>query len=189
MTDTISISSSTIGTITTAPVTHYKLEHLLTFTSDHRLKNIHKINSEVYQKIANLEKQNKLFVQDIILHIDGGSVKLLEDGSLNIVETYKFKDNNLLSIFDLTGKFRTVNSLLVLVTQDKRRDPKTGKLVSSGSNPDVNIFQCPNRMQTASIIRKDIQAALNDFENYVRLWGWVEKNMNNSFFLFFFLNI
>ena len=108
---------------------------------------------------------------------------------MNIVETYKFKDNNLLSIFDLTGKFRTVNSLLVLVTQDKRRDPKTGKLISSGSNPDVNIFQCPNRMQTASIIRKDIQAALNDFENYVRLWGWVEKNMNNSFFYFFFLNI
>ena len=91
--DTISLTSTVLTGLGggSSPITHYQVEHLLTFTSENKLKNANKINSEVYQKVANLEKQNKLFIQDIIIHVDNISVKLLDHESFNTVESFAFK--------------------------------------------------------------------------------------------------
>ena len=148
-------SNSQFASTSTSPVTHYACEHLLSFRSSHKLKNSQKTHSEVYQKIATLEKQQKLYAQDIIVHVDNASVKLLDSESFDVVESFDFEKNFLVKVFDLTGKFEEVNSVLVLVTT---KNPK-----EKDSSPDIHVLQCAQRMHTASIIMKDINAALTDF--------------------------
>ena len=157
-TSTLTPKNSQFQTSTsTSPVTHYACEHLLSFRSSHRLKNAQKTQSEVYQKIATLEKQQKLYAQDLIVHVDNGSVKLLDSQTFDVVESFDFHKNFLVKVFDITGRFETVNSVLVLVTTKtpKERD----------SSPDIHVLQCAQRMHTASIIMKDINAALTDFNS------------------------
>lgn len=95
--DTISVNTETLMGLGggSSPITHYKVEHLLAFTSENKIKNINRINSEVYQKVTNLEKQNRLFIQDIIIHVDNTSVKLLDSINFNNVENFSFKKGNL----------------------------------------------------------------------------------------------
>ena len=54
------------------------------------MKNAQKIQPEVFQKIAALEKQNKLYAQDIIVHVDNASVKLLDSQTFDVVEAFDF---------------------------------------------------------------------------------------------------
>ena len=147
----------------TSPVTHYQCEHLLTYQSSFKLRNVKKIPHEVYQKIASLEKQNRLFVQDIIVHVDNTSVKLLDVESFEVVDSFKYEKDQLISVFDITAKFDTVNSLLVLVVSEKG-------IKKENTCPDVHVFQCAQRQFTAQIITKDIKAALIDYRNLLKQW-------------------
>ena len=98
----------------------YAAEHLLTFQSQHKLKSASKVSIEVFQKVANLEKQNKLYVQDIIVHVDNGSVKLLDSQSFDVVENFQFSEQQLVTVFDLTERVNFTGFYVWCWTENER---------------------------------------------------------------------
>ncbi|CAK8688117.1 unnamed protein product [Clavelina lepadiformis] len=128
-------------------VSEYRVEHLVTFAID-RKEAILTVDDSI-RKLQLLDARGKIWTQEIYLHVDDKSIKLID------IETREDLDNFPLTVVQHTQPVINAcnyNSICALVI--KEFDQKT---------PDIHLFQCSSI--PADIICADIGSAFQDVKS------------------------
>uniref|UniRef100_A0ABM5EI54 Epidermal growth factor receptor kinase substrate 8-like protein 1 n=1 Tax=Pogona vitticeps TaxID=103695 RepID=A0ABM5EI54_9SAUR len=130
-----------------ADVSQYAVHHLVTFSigEEDDLASV----EDATRKLSIMDAQGKIWVQEMLLQVNGSAVKLLDVNSKEELENYGLAA--VLRCEAVRPESRT-QPLLLLVCQEP-----------SQLKPDVHFFECDHA--GAELIQQDINSALLDFKS------------------------
>ncbi|KAJ7313962.1 hypothetical protein JRQ81_005801 [Phrynocephalus forsythii] len=133
--------------IVMADVSQYAVHHLVTFSigEEDDLASV----EDATRKLSIMDAQGKIWVQEMLLQVNGSAIKLLDINSKEELENYGLAA--VLRCETVRPESRT-QSLLLLVCQEP-----------SQLKPDVHFFECD--LVGAELIHQDINSAMMDFKS------------------------
>ncbi|XP_061445926.1 epidermal growth factor receptor kinase substrate 8-like protein 1 isoform X2 [Rhineura floridana] len=131
--------------ITMADVSQYAVNHLVTFSigEEDDLATV----EDATRKLSVMDAQGKIWVQEMLLQVNGSAVKLFDVDSKEELENYGLAA---VARCEVVRPESRSQPLLLLVCQEPHQ-----------LKPDVHFFEC-NHIG-AELIRQDINSALSDF--------------------------
>ncbi|XP_062992962.1 epidermal growth factor receptor kinase substrate 8-like protein 1 [Elgaria multicarinata webbii] len=130
-----------------ADVSQYAVHHLVTFSigEEDDLASV----EDATRKLSIMDAQGKIWVQEMLLQVNGSAVKLFDVESKEELENYGLASVERCEAVKPESRTR---SLLLLVCQEPHQ-----------LKPDVHFFECDHI--GAELIRQDINSALLDFKS------------------------
>ncbi|XP_062813940.1 epidermal growth factor receptor kinase substrate 8-like protein 1 [Anolis carolinensis] len=130
-----------------ADVSQYAVNHLVTFSigEEDDLASV----EDATRKLSVMDAQGKIWVQEMLLQVNGSSIKLFDIDSKDELENYGLAA---VARCEAVRPESRSQSLLLLVCQDPTQ-----------LKPDVHFFEC--NLVGAELIRQDINSALQDFKS------------------------
>ncbi|XP_026567797.1 epidermal growth factor receptor kinase substrate 8-like protein 1 [Pseudonaja textilis] len=128
-----------------ADVSQYAVNHLVTFTigEEDDLTSV----EDAIRKLSLMDKQGKIWVQEMLLQVNGSAIKLLDINSKEELENYALAT---VAYCEAVCPESRSQSLLLLMCQE-----------TTQLRPDIHFFQCDQIR--AEWIQQDITSALLDF--------------------------
>ncbi|XP_058039875.1 epidermal growth factor receptor kinase substrate 8-like protein 1 [Ahaetulla prasina] len=128
-----------------ADVSQYAVNHLVTFSigEEDDLTSV----EDAIRKLCIMDKQGKIWVQEMLLQVNGSAIKLLDINSKEELENYALPT---VAYCDAVCPESRSRSLLVLMCQE-----------TTQLRPDIHFFEC--EQIRAEWIQQDISSALLDF--------------------------
>ncbi|XP_042330774.1 epidermal growth factor receptor kinase substrate 8-like protein 1 [Sceloporus undulatus] len=130
-----------------ADVSQYAVNHLVTFSigEEDDLASV----EDATRKLSIMDAQGKIWVQEMLLQVNGSAIKLFDIDSKEELENYGLAA---VARCEAVRPESRSQPLLLLVCQE-----------SSQLKPDVHFFECDHT--GAELIRQDINSALLDFKS------------------------
>ncbi|XP_049643601.1 epidermal growth factor receptor kinase substrate 8-like protein 1 [Suncus etruscus] len=135
------------STVVMADVSQYPVNHLVTFCLGEE-DGVHTVE-DASRKLAVMDSQGRVWVQDMLLRVSPDHVTLLDPVSKEELESFPLSAIVRCDAVLPPGRAR---ALLLLVCQEPER-----------AQPDVHFFQ--SRSLGAELIREDIQGALHSYRS------------------------
>ncbi|XP_013921256.1 PREDICTED: epidermal growth factor receptor kinase substrate 8-like protein 1 [Thamnophis sirtalis] len=128
-----------------ADVSQYAVNHLVTFSigEEDDLTSV----EDAIRKLCIMDKQGKIWVQEMLLQVNGSAIKLLDINSKEELENFALPT---VAYCDVVCPESRARSLLVLMCQE-----------TTQLRPDIHFFDC--EQIRAEWIQQDISSALLDF--------------------------